>query len=63
MPKPLKAKELNIIRGRSEECDITQLDADKLLAHIDALEALLDQGDEDDCFGTEGWRHAINIDE
>lgn len=30
--------------------------------HIEALEALLDEGDQQDAFGTEGWRHRAGID-
>lgn len=36
-------------------------DAIKLLDHIEILEELLDEGDLDDCFGTEGWRHRIGF--
>lgn len=31
--------------------------------HLDELEDLLDEADEDDVFGTEGWRHRLGIDD
>ena len=33
-----------------------------ILEHIAALEALLDEGDQMDSFGTEGWKHRLGID-
>lgn len=33
-----------------------------LLGHVGALEAMLDQADDEDTFGTEGWRHRAGID-
>lgn len=55
-------KTLNIIRGKNLVAAATRDDVNKLFAHIDALEAFLDDNDEDDVFGTEGWRHALGID-
>lgn len=48
---------LNIIRGKNLVGKATKADVLKLFEHIDALELLLDRADEDDRFGTEGWRH------
>jgi hypothetical protein len=62
MPRPLDMSELNVIRGRTSVAMATQEDVAALLSHIKALEALLDEGDEDDAFGTEGWRHRLGID-
>ena len=32
-----------------------------VFGHLDALEDLLDSYDEEDTFGTEGWRHAFGV--
>jgi len=62
-PYPLDTKSLNFIRGRhSVGFGITHDDAAALFDHISALEALLDEGDQEDAFGTEGWRHRLGID-
>jgi hypothetical protein len=34
-----------------------------LMDHIEALEALLSETDQEDFFGTEGWRHRLGIDQ
>jgi len=52
---------LNIIRGKNIVGAATSDDVFALLQHIDALEDLLDEGDDDDAFGTEGWRHRLGI--
>ena len=60
---PLDTASLNFIRGRySFGASMTNDDAAALFDHISALEALLDEGDQDDAFGTEGWRHRLGID-
>lgn len=55
-------KSLNIIRGKNLVGKATKIDVDKLIEHIDALEMFLDEADDNDTFGTEGWRHAIGLD-
>jgi hypothetical protein len=60
---PLSAAELNFIRGKYSAGKATQPEIGALFAHIDVLEALLDEGDGEDAFGTEGWRHRLGIDE
>ena len=55
-------KTMNIIRGKSLVGHATVRDIKLLFEHIDALEMFLDEHDEDDFFGTEGWRHAIGLD-
>lgn len=54
---------LNIIRGKNLVGAASTDDVFVLLQHIDALEDLLDEGDEDDAFGTEGWRHRLGVDD
>ena len=61
MPKPQTDKTLNIIRGKNLVAAATQDDINKLFEHIDALEMFLDDNEQDDQFGTEGWRHAIGL--
>jgi hypothetical protein len=57
-----KDKTLNTIRGKNLVDATTKEDVFLLFEHIDALEMLLDEADEDDAFGTEGWRHQLGID-
>lgn len=52
---------LNIIRGKNLVGAASTDDVFVLLQHIDALEDLLDEGDEDDAFGTGGWRHRLGV--
>lgn len=63
LPKPQSDKTLNIIRGKNLVGKAEKSDIDALFAHIDALEMFLDDADEDDTFGTEGWRHSIGVPE
>jgi hypothetical protein len=56
-------KTINIVRGKNLVGKAEKADIAKLIEHIDALEMLLDEGDEDDMFGTEGWRHRLGIDD
>ena len=53
---------LNIVRGKNLVGKATKADITKVFEHIDALESLLDEGDENDAFGTEGWRHSLGLD-
>lgn len=62
MSKPQTEKTINIIRGKNLVGKATKADIDKLLEHIDALELFLDDNEQDDQFGTEGWRHALGLD-
>lgn len=61
-PKPQSDKTLNIIRGKNLVGAATKEDVAKVFEHIDALEMFLDDNEQDDQFGTEGWRHAIGLD-
>lgn len=54
-------KTLNVIRGKNLVGKATKDDVLKLFEHIDALEGFLDANEQDDLFGTEGWRHAIGL--
>jgi hypothetical protein len=62
MPKPQTEKTVNTIRGKNLVGKAAPEDVSKLIEHIDALEMFLDENEQDDQFGTEGWRHAIGLD-
>lgn len=55
-------KFLNTVRGKAMVGHATSDEIMKVFEHLDALEMFLDEHDEDDVFGTEGWRHAIGLD-
>lgn len=57
----LDTKELNILRGKNLASGSTAEDVNKLFQHIDALEDLLDEADDEDFFGTQGWRYRAGI--
>jgi hypothetical protein len=57
----LTEKQLNTIRGKAMVGHAT---SDKILnvcAYVDSLEMELDEREQDDFFGTEGWRHAFGL--
>jgi hypothetical protein len=59
----LSERKLNTIRGKAL---VGHASRDEILAvfgHIDELEAFLDDADDEDTFGTEGWRRAIDYPE
>ena len=62
LPKPQTDQTINTIRGKNLVGKADKADVDKLIEHIDALEIFLDDNEQDDQFGTEGWRHAIGLD-
>lgn len=53
---------LNTVRGKAMVGHASPDEIMKVFEHLDALEMFLDEHDEDDVFGTEGWRHAIGLD-
>jgi hypothetical protein len=62
-PKIHDDQTINMIRGKNLVKKATPEDVWVLISHIDGLETLLDEGDENDAFGTEGWRHRAGIGE
>lgn len=56
MKPPLTEKELNIIRGKAFVGLATVKEVLSVFEHLDFLEIELDKCDENDFFGTEGWR-------
>lgn len=62
MPKVQPDSVINTIRGKNLVGHATKEDIDKLFEYIDALEMFLDDGDDEDMYGTEGWRHTLGQD-
>ena len=54
---------INTIRGKNLVGKASKEDIDVLFEQLDAFEQFLDDWDQDDNFGTEGWRHAIGLDD
>ena len=52
---------INTIRGKNIVGKATKEDVLILFEHLDALEMLLDEADDDDLFGTEGWKRRIGL--
>lgn len=48
---------------KADKALIKDMDRDQLLETIEEMIGLLDEGDQDDMFGTEGWRHRLGWDE
>ena len=59
-PRLLSDKELNTIRGKAIVGHESTQELMKVFGHIDAMEMRLEELDEEDCFGSRGWRHAFN---
>lgn len=56
-PRLLSDKEMNTIRGKAMVGHATPQELMEVFGHIDTLEAKMNEVEEDDFFGTEGWRH------
>jgi hypothetical protein len=59
----LTESEVNIIRGMNLVGHAKKPEVDKLLDHIQALEDIFDDLDNEDAFGTQGWRYMFGLDE
>ncbi len=53
----LTEKEINIIRGKAMVGPIEGKEVLQLFDIFDQLEQMLDEADQDDYFGTQGWRY------
>ncbi len=60
-PKLLTEKEIYTIRGKATVGHASPEELMSVFAHYDLIEMKLDEFDEDDRFGTEGWRHAFDL--
>lgn len=54
-------KELNIIRGKMLVNMANTAELHDFLNYVVALESLLEDANNDDYFGTEGWQHKIGL--
>lgn len=60
-PKLLTDRELNELRGKNLVGALTKEEIFTLFVHLDFIEMWLDDKDNADTFGTEGWRHDIGM--
>jgi hypothetical protein len=61
MPNFLTERALNILRGKALVGRVTSEEILAVFGHIDALYDRLDEADQDDYLGTEGWRHWVRL--
>ena len=59
--KLLTQRELNMIRGKASVGHATPQEILSVFSHYDLIEMKLDELDNDDAFGTEGWRHSFGL--
>ena len=59
----LTEQQLNIIRGKVMGHAATVEEILSVFAHLDDLEYRLDEADNEDILGTEGWRHWVGYPE
>ena len=57
--KPLTESELNYIRGKARVGAASIDEIRSVFIHLDYLEMQLESLDNEDFFGTEGWRHRL----
>ena len=55
-------RQINMIRGKMLVNAATQDELHDFLLYVNHIERLLEEGDNMDVFGTEGWRHCIGWD-
>lgn len=53
---------MNILRGKAVVGHISTDEILSVFGHLDMLEDKLNEADEQDMLGTEGWRHWVGID-
>ena len=59
----LMPRQIGEIAGRNSVSQATPADVSALLAHIAILESFLDDWNQEDAFGTEGWRHHLGLED
>ena len=57
----LTSRELNTIRGKAMVGHASPAEILSVFTHYDLVEQKLDEFDQNDTFGTEGWRHAFGL--
>lgn len=58
----LSEREINMIRGKLSVNEVNVSEINEFLKYVDKLEDLLEDGDMEDFYGTEGWRHSLGWD-
>ena len=61
--KRMKASRLNYLKGVNSGSDLSKKQIIELFTYIDMLEDLLNEDDEDDVHGTQGWRYYLDIED
>lgn len=59
--KMLTSRELNTIRGKAMVGHASPAEILSVFMHYDLVEQKLDEFEQNDTFGTEGWRHAFGL--
>ena len=57
----LTSRELNTIRGKAMVGHASPAEILSVFMHYDLVEQKLDEFEQNDTFGTEGWRHAFGL--
>lgn len=52
----MNTRDIDILQGKSIVNGLSAKDCKTLFKYIGELESILDEGDMEDAFGTEGWR-------
>jgi hypothetical protein len=60
-PRLLSERETNIMTGKALVGAMTKADQLALCEHLSLLYFKMDEGDDHDFFGTEGWRHYFGL--
>jgi hypothetical protein len=53
---------MNELRGKALVGACTKDEVLEIIEYVNRLENLLDEGDMEDMYGTEGWRHLLGMD-
>lgn len=59
----LSRRKLFEIRGKALVGHATSEEILSVFGHLDEMESKLDEADEDDMLGTEGWRHWFGLED
>lgn len=54
---------MNELRGKALVGACTKEEVMSIIEYVNTLEMFLDDGDMEDMYGTEGWRHTLGIED
>lgn len=54
---------MNELRGKALVGACTKEEVMQITEYVNRLEILLDEGDQEDMYGTEGWRHLLGMED